>query len=628
MDTSKFKKLLTLSAAITAILQAQAQAQDVTHNPLEEIVITANRIALPLRQIGTSVSVITEADIQAHGNLGLTDVLRQLPAIATSNNGGAGKTTSLRIRGEEGFRTLTILDGLRLMDPSGPQVGSQLEHMLSSGVGRVEILRGPQGLSYGADAGGVINITSLLANDGIEGNLDLQGGKFGTQQINANVSGGNDLTDLFLSLTDYQTDGFNTLTADTVLADNDGYENTSLHGRIGVNITDKVRFDLTHRDVSGDSMIDGCYDTTTFATIHDCLALYDLQASRAAVAYEDESFSHNLSYATTRTERDNLNNGISAFAAKGEINRWEYVGSATNLPGFDLVFGADLEEALNNDEGRDNTGVYMEYLSDFSDNFFLTAGARHDDNDDFGTNTSYRVSSAYLIDLADASTLKFRGSYGTGFRAPSPYEISYNNGPYAFPPASLLTLKQETSQGHEAGIEYLRSNGLRLEAVYFDQDVDDAIYFDLTSYAGYLQDIGTSNSSGVELSVEYPLGHSWNFSANYTYNDTERPNGLQRLRRPEDLFNLGVSFHGLQERLNLNAFYRISRDSINQVGTTVVPLADFDVLDLTANFSFTDSLQIYGRLENALDENYQEITGYNTAGRAAYVGFRFNYAGL
>src|SRR5690606_8323497 len=191
--------------------------------------------------------------------------------------------------------------------------------------------------------------------------------------------------------------------------------------------------------------------------------------------------------ASTRTDRDNLSNGVSSFPAKGELNRWEYIGTATNLPGFDLVFGGDFEEALNNDIGRDNVGIYGEYISDFSDNLHLTAGARHDDNDDFGTNTSYRASAAYLIDLADGNALKFKTAYGTGFRAPSPYEIAYNSGPFASPPASLVSLKQETSKGHEFGIEYL-ADTLRLEAVYFDQDVEDAITFDLDAFSGYIQD--------------------------------------------------------------------------------------------------------------------------------------------
>lgn len=618
-----------LLATTALYIQPQAHAaQPESGNPLEEIVVTSSRIPVPLRQIGTSVSVIDAIDLQAHGNLALSDVLRQLPAISTSSNGGAGKTTTMRIRGEEGFRTLTIFDGLRLSDPSAPQVGPQLEHMMSSGIGRVEILRGPQGLSYGADAGGVVNISSRQASQELQFNLDAQGGKFDTKQYAANIGGGNGRADFFVAGSRFETTGFNTRTSDAVLRDADGYENTTLHLRGGVDLAETLRMELVHRAMDGDSEYDGCSTSGTFATTHDCRSLFDLTASRGALDYTGANFSHSLAYATTVTDRDNLANGTSTFPARGELNRWEYVGSATSLPGVDLVFGADLEEAVQGERSRDNTGTYAEFLSDFSDSLYLTAGVRHDDNEDFGTNTSYRVSAAYLIDMADEATLKFKGSYGTGFRAPSPFEIAYNAGASALPPASLLSLQQETSKGHEAGIEYLRGSELRLEAVYFDQRVDDAIYFDLASFSGYLQDAGVSISKGIELSGEWSPATAWRFTANYTYNDTERPNGLPRLRRPQDLLNLGASWYSLNDRLNLNAYYRVSRDSIDVAGENVIQMDDFAVLDLSANFSVSDKLQVYGRIENALDEDYEEIVGYHTAGRAAYVGFRLNYPGL
>lgn len=616
------KTALGFAVATSAFAGSGAFAQDET---VEEIVVTSSRIPRPLSQIGTSVSVIDAEDIEAHGNLSLVDVLRQMPSISTSNSGGAGKATSLRIRGEEGFRTLTLFDGIRLTDPSSTQVGPQLEHLLSSGVGRVEVLRGPQGLSYGADAGGVVNIISRRPGEDFSANFDVQAGEFDTHQYSGNAGGSAGAFDYFVSLADFETEGFNTRGSDSVLQDDDGYENTTLHGRVGFALSERLRFDVVHRKVDGDTEFDGCFSGTT---VHDCTSTYELGATRLGAEYTGEDFSHSLSYAVTDTDRENFALGAPSFSSNGELKRWEYVGSATGLPGFDLVAGADWEEALNNGVGRNNTGVYGEILSDFSDSLFLTAGVRHDDNDDFGTNTSYRLSGAYLVDLANDSLLKFRGSYGTGFRAPSPFEIAYNSGPFAFPPASNVNLRQETSRGWEAGVEFDSGSLLHLEAIYFDQEVEDAIFFDVDAFSGYLQDIGTSSSRGVELFGEAALTESLSLTANYTWNDTERPGGLPRRRRPEHLANLGASWFGMGERLNINAFYRISRDSIDEAGGQAVALDDFEVLDLSANFSVTDSFQLYGRIENALDEDYQEIIDYTTPGRAAYVGFRFQFGAL
>jgi vitamin B12 transporter len=622
------RSLLPLAAVLGAglPLPALAQTGQENRNLLDEVIVISSRLPTPMRQIGTSVSVITAADIEAHGNLGLSDILRQMPAIQVSSNGGAGKSTSLRIRGEEGFRTLSIMDGLRLSDPSGTQVSPQLEHLLSSGVNRVEILRGPQGLSYGADAGGVVNISTRSGVEGMQANIDAQGGKFGTHQVSGNLAGGKDRADFFVSGARFETTGFNTFAADTVFQDKDGYENSTLHLRGAVNLVEGWRVEAVHRYVDGESRIDNCFSPTNDG--HDCVGLYELHASRLALSYTGNNFSHSVSYNSTRTDRDNLSSGISSFGTKGELNRLEYIGSVTNLPGFNLVFGADLEEALNNGTGRDNTGLYLEYLSDFSEVLYLTAGVRHDDNDDFGSNTSYRVSGAYLLDLSNDATLKFKSSYGSGFRAPSPYEIAYNKGPFASPPAAGTALNQESSEGWEAGIEYVYGSTLRLEAVYFDQQVEDAIEFDPVNWSGYLQILGTSSSEGIELSGEWNIGESWRLSSNYTHNRTERPNGLQRRRRPENLFNTGVSWYGMAQRLSLSAFLRMSRDSIDEAAGRIVPMDDFGVLDLSAGYKFSASFQLYGRIENALDEKYQEITGYNTAERAAYIGFRFNYAGL
>lgn len=625
------RKLLAIACSAGATLSPfhalHAQSSDAasTNSGLEEIVVTSSRIETPLRQIGTSVSVLNADDILAKGNTSLLDILRTMPSVAVSNTGGSGQVSTLRIRGEEGYRTLVLLDGMKLSDPSVTQVQPQLEHLLSSGIERVEILRGPQGLSYGADAGGVVNISTRQSSTELRSHIDVMSGAFATQQINGNVSGGSERADFFLSGTHFETDGFNVRRTDTVLADDDGYDNTSLHLRVGVNATDNLRLEAVHRDVAGESSYDGCFDPATFNTIHDCDADFDQQASRLSATYQAGYGSHAIAYATTETERENFAIGASSYASNGELTRIEYIGNITAHANFNFVYGVDLEEEDNNGETRDQLGYYAEYLSTFSENFFVTAGVRRDDNDDFGKHTSYRVSSAYLFDVSDSAIVKVRGSLGTGFRAPSPYEASYNSGPFASPPASLTKLKEESSEGHELAIEYYTDQGLHLEAVYFDQEIEDAIYFDLSAYSGYLQDIGTSSSEGVELSATIPLHAQWTLEANYTYNETRRPDGTQRQLRPKNLANLGLAWSSADERIKVSGFYRTSRDSSDVAAGVPVDLDNYEVIDLTASYSLSSLIDVYGRVENLADEDYVEVLGYNTAGRSAYVGVRFNF---
>ena len=166
---------------------------------LEEVIVTSSRVPMPLRQIGTSVSVITEQEIQQRGFNSLYDILRSQPSVGVSNAGGAGKVTSVRIRGEEGYRTLVLLDGIDISDTSAPQVSPRMDQLLSSGIQRVEILRGPQGLMYGADAGGVVNISTIAPQEGLTGDLSAEGGRYGSQQFAGNLGGGNGTVDFNLS---------------------------------------------------------------------------------------------------------------------------------------------------------------------------------------------------------------------------------------------------------------------------------------------------------------------------------------------------------------------------------------------------------------------------------------------
>jgi vitamin B12 transporter len=608
-----------LAIACTPSLQAEPTSK------LEELVITSSRVEMPLRQIGTSVSVITADDIEAYGYNSMYDILRTSPGVAVSSNGTAGSSTALRIRGEEGYRTRVYIDGINISDASGTQFGPNIEHMLSGGIERVEILRGPQGLMYGADAGGIVDIRTRSFDDGFGGDVSAEGGRYGTTQYGANVGGGNDAADFSLSAFQFETDGFNTRSDDTVLRDDDGYDNTTIHGKVGWNASESVRLELVGRDVSGENDYDNCFTVDTFAASNSCTNDYDQQAWRASVDYQGTQLNHQISYSGNDTDRQFYTEGVPSFGGDGEMETWSYLGSFNGSDSLNLVYGVDLQtESFDDgtfDRERDQDGYYLEYQGNFNDNLYLTAGARYDDNDDFGSYTSYRVSTAYVIAMSGGE-LKFKGAYGTGFRAPSLYEIAYNDGPFSYAPASGVNLEQEESAGYDLGVAWYSSDGLYLEVNYFDQTISDEIFFDLDTFSGYLQATGDNDSRGVELIAEWPLSDALSLSGNYTYNDTDTSEGAQRIRRPEHLANLGISWQPMGERLTLSLFARGSWDSIDIDGSS---LDDYEVVDINASYAVLPSLEVYARMENLLDEDYQEVPAYNTAGAAAYAGLRYSF---
>jgi vitamin B12 transporter len=619
-------RIKTLSAlSVLLVSAAQYSVAEDTANYMEEVIVTSSRVAMPLRQVGTSVSVITADDIQQRGFNSLFDILRSQPAIGVSNAGGAGKVTSLRIRGEEGFRTRFYLDGIDIADASSPQIGTRVAHLMSSGINRVEILRGPQGLMYGADAGGVVNITSKAPAQGLGGDVSAEAGRYGTQQIAGNVGAGNDTVEFTLAASDFETDGFNSRDTDTVLRDDDGYQSTNFHGRAAWNVTPQLSLELVGHDTDSENDYDGCYSATDFSPTDRCENDFDQQAWRSAVNYQLGRFDHQLAYNYSDTDSKDYSEGVYSFGSKGEIEKASYLGSASINEGTRLIYGAELlTETIDSgsfDDDRDQSGYFVEYQGSFGNALYLTAGARYDDNDDFGTHTTYRASAAYLIDFA-AGELKFKGAYGTGFRAPSLYEIATNTGPFAFPPASDTELQEEDSEGYDIGIVYATDAGLYLEANYFEQSIDDEIYYDLVNYSGYLQANGSTDSSGVELIAELPLWLGLHAAANYTYNDTEDAEGDTRVRRPEHMANLGLDWQGLNNKLILGLHVRLSRDAVDIDGSD---LDDYEVMDFNASYELLQGLQVFGRVENLLDEDYQEVPGYKTSGAAGYAGVRYAF---
>jgi vitamin B12 transporter len=440
------------------------------------------------------------------------------------------------------------------------------------------------------------------------------------------VSGGGDRGDFFLSFTDFATDGFNAQSADTLLRDEDGAGNTTLHAKLGWNASDALRVQLVARDIEAATDYDGCFDPATFATVHDCTSTTEQTTYRLSADFAGERLSHAFGYSNVAIVRDDFAGAAAAFATDGELGRLEYTGTFKRSEALALVYGLELQDervvAANDVLRRDQRGYYAEYQGAFAGALFVSLGARYDDNDDFGSHTSARASAAYVQALGAGRSLKYRASVGTGFRAPSLAEIAYNSGPFAFPPAAGVALAEERSRGFDLGLEYAAASGARYEIAYFDQEIEDEIYFDLIGFSGYLQSPGTSSSQGVELAADLPLGARWRVLANFTHNDAESSSNERRLRRPKNLGNVGALYRAASSRFELLANYRVSHDSIDVGG---VALDDYEVLDLSASYDVNAALEIYGRIQNATDASYQEVLGHNTAGRSIYAGARWRF---
>ncbi len=594
---------------------------------LDEIVVTSSKIRMPRRQVGVAVSVVDSEEIELRGYATVAELLRTQPGVAVSSNGGAGQSTAVRVRGEDGFRTLALIDGVKISDPTTPQVGPRFDHLLATtDLERVEILRGPQGFIYGADAGGVINMLSRRGEGSPGGIVGLEYGSFGTRTVDAAIAGGNERGDYYVSVADVESDGFNVRSVDTLLADDDGYENTTLHAKFGWQATRHVRLQLVARNVDALTEYDGCGFPTTFS----CVGESDQRTYRLSANHTTTRFTNELAVSRLDVSSRDFADAVPAFSTDGDLSRVDYTGSYRMSDSATVVYGIDLQREDIHSTGarlaRDRRAAYFEYQAEFDDRLFVTVGARHDDTDDVGTHTSARVSAAYVNELERGGSLKYRASLGTGFRAPSLFEISYNRGPFAFPPAADVDLVEETTRGFDVGVEYRSGRGMRAELSYFDQRIEDQIVFDLAGFSGYLQERGESPSRGIELAVDLPLGERWTVFGNVTFNDADDAAGLQRIRRPRFLGNAGVRFTGADQRLRVLVNYRLSRDAVDEIFLVGrVPLDDYHVFDLSSAFRVSAAFELYARIENLFDRDYEEVGGFNSAGRAGYVGVRWQF---
>ena len=608
--------LLTLSLGLCLTGHTIAQTAE-EPAAIDETVVVASRVADLSHQVGVSVSVLDREDILSLGYPDLGSLLDTQPGVTVTMDGGFGKAAAVRIRGEEGFRTRIVLDGINIADPSSPQISPRIEHILASELTRVEILRGPQGLLWGADAGGVVLMSTIdqAATTGLDASVEIGGDEFGQAAIKGTYAG-EQITGT-LSVATLESEGINARDSDNINPDRDGYDNTTVHGAVDVRLTDTWSIKISATDIDGDNEYDSCYDTVTFALLNDCDDRYEQQAWRAAVAYQEDAHSLELSAASSDTERAFFSAGLLSFGTTGEINALSLLGTWRVSPNTRITYGAE-EEKQKLDDGatgreRDNTGLYLELQQQWLGGV-ITAGWRRDDNDDFGEHDSWRISARQTLPGLDQWSL--RGAIGTGFRAPSLYEIAYNTGPFAYPPATLAPLKEEQSEGWEIGLVGLLSDAT-VEVIWFDQQIDNEIIYDMANYSGYLQTEGKSTSEGIELVGSVSLSQRWALEGNFTWNDTAQQDGRQRPYRPEETGRISLIWDQSNVTARLTA-----RHTGKAVDPFLTPIDTTLTLDLTARWAVSPRWSLEARVLNLTDETNQQVPGYRMPGLTAYAGVR------
>ncbi|MGE7198273.1 TonB-dependent receptor plug domain-containing protein [Brevundimonas naejangsanensis] len=621
----------------------QAAAPDVAGRAgataVEDVVVTANRSAQPIERVGASVTVLTQAAIEARQTTAVAELLAQTPSVNYSRNGGPGTVTSLRIRGAEGHHTVVLIDGVKLNDPSSTQGGFDFGNLLVGDAARIEVLRGAQSTLWGSQAiGGVVNIVTTEPTEAFQGSLDAETGARGTTYFRGGVGGANERLSWRLAASRYSTDGYSAYATGT---EDDGYDNTGLSGRLNLKITDAVSVDLRSVWSSGRVDLDAWNgDSRDYGKTQELVAYAGLNFDLL-----DGRFRNRIGYAHTDTDRRNFNpdNKIQTltFDAEGQNRRWEYQGAFAVTETLNATFGVEHEKSEmksrslgdwnpNADYGRGEAelnSVYGQVQWTVLDGLTLTGGLRYDDHAQYGDNLLGQVAAAWSLN--DGATV-LRASWGQGFRAPGLYELysEYGN----------LDLQPEESDSWEIGVEQRLFDRAVVSATYFQRDSDNEIDYanclpgDLhpicsQPYGGYYQNIQKAEAKGVELIGRFDVTERLHLNANYTWTDAKNAvgenEGKRLRRRPEHMGNLAADYDwafGLKTGLSV----RYVGESFNDL-ENAVKVDAFTLVDLRASYPIDDNLEVYGRIENAFDEEYQTVLGYGTAGRGVFGGVRVRF---
>jgi vitamin B12 transporter len=615
---------MALTLSVTSLLSLHSSAEESsTGVSLEEVVVVASRLPQPHQSLGVSVAVITADDIGSYGYADLGSILATLPGVQATQDGGLGKAATVRIRGEEGYRTRVILDGIDIADPSSTQVGPRFEQIMNAGLERVEVLRGPQGLVWGADAGGVVLLESRTASSGESlGTIELETGAQGFNREAVQLGLGSSSWGLGISASHLSTDGINARVDDQTLADRDGYTNNTLHTRGIWTVDAGHEWFFSGHAVAGKNDYDQCYDVVSYDLIFACSDEYQQQAWRTGFRWIGDTSQHEFAVQAATTERRFFSNAMLSYATEGETQRVTYQ-SQLQRDSQRWIIGADIDrQRLHDDTSdyrRDNVGIYSEWQQTLG-SIQLTGALRFEDNDDFGQHLVYRATINQTLDRTQGKALigYWRAALGTGFRAPSLYELAYNAGPYAYGEATTIQLNQEETQGWEVAVGRMTAQS-SWEIVWFDQSINNEIYFDLEAYAGYLQRAGQSTSRGVEASASYDLTDTLVLSGNMTWNDTETRTGEARPYRPRWSNQLSLLYDNstLQVRMSL-------RDVRDTVDTLNRAMPDYRVLDTHIRWQFAPRWRSSLRIENLANRNYQQLREYHSMGRGWYAGLQYS----
>lgn len=602
---------------------------------LPAVVTTAARLPQTTKEVIGDVTVIDQKAIQTAGTISLPELLARQPGVQISSNGGAGKATSIYLRGNSAQHTLVLIDGVRI--GSATLGTAALQHIPLSQIDRIEVLRGPAASLYGSDAiGGVIQIFTKEGKKGFHPQVELGYGSNNTISASAGISGGNDDTRYALNLAHFKTDGISSISNPKnpgYFDDKDGYENNSVSLSLKHRINEDHELGVNLLQAWGKNQLDGYVSDSNYVARAQSYDYRDeTQNGSASIWSKNKLTAHwnsllNLAYSiddnknfTPRAFNDYHDKVSQIKTAQTQLswmNDFETQAGTWQLGAETLEQKVSGDQQYDKDHRRINSlqAGYLGHLDILS----VQLNVRSDDNSLLGRKNT--GSAAFALELTDA--WQVGTTFGTAFKAPTFNDLYWPN-------LGNPNLLPEESINKEI---FVRFNGKEISSslTVYKNRVSNLIQWApaptaADPYRWLPSNVAQAELQGVTLAADWQAngilaGFSYDYlNASDESNGANRGNELARRAKYSGTAYAGLTLNAWTLRAEIQAQSKRFDDPANKK-----QLAGYALTNLSANWQVNKEWSLQARVNNVFDTEYEQVKDYGTQGINAMLNLRGQY---